>query len=127
MAVSGGMADGQDRWIGNFGLGQRWFPDATEEDSGNWMIGYNVFFDNDFTRSHQRGGVGVEVQFDWLRLASNFYYPLSDWKGSYDFDSARWVARMDIFEVFLFFCVVNRGSVDTRKKYSLIFVTYMVT
>jgi hypothetical protein len=87
MAVSGGLADGQDRWIGNFGLGQRWFPDATEEDSGNWMIGYNVFFDNDFTRSHQRGGVGVEVQFDWLRLASNFYYPLSDWKGSYDFDS----------------------------------------
>jgi hypothetical protein len=87
MAVSGGDSNGQDRWIGNFGLGQRWFPKATEEDSGDWMIGYNAFFDNDFTRSHQRGGVGVEVQYDWLRLASNYYFPLSGWKGSYDFDS----------------------------------------
>ncbi|MDR3176846.1 MAG: inverse autotransporter beta domain-containing protein [Desulfovibrio sp.] len=105
MAVSGGEADGQDRWIGNFGLGQRWFPNATEEDSGNWMIGYNVFFDNDFTRSHQRGGVGMEAQYDWLRLASNYYFPLSGWKGSYDFDSrfieerpARgWDARLKAF------------------------------
>jgi hypothetical protein len=24
MPISGGVADGQDRWIGNFGLGQRW-------------------------------------------------------------------------------------------------------
>jgi hypothetical protein len=88
MAVSGGEADGQDRWIGNFGLGQRWFPAAKdEEDAGDWMVGYNAFFDNDFTRSHQRGGVGVELQYDWLHLASNYYLPLSDWKGSYDFDS----------------------------------------
>jgi hypothetical protein len=91
MAVSGGEADGEDRWIGNFGLGQRWFPEAAPlsegGDSGDWMIGYNVFFDNDFTRSHQRGGLGVEAQYDWLRLASNYYFPLSGWKGSYDFDS----------------------------------------
>ncbi|MDR0379445.1 MAG: inverse autotransporter beta domain-containing protein, partial [Candidatus Accumulibacter sp.] len=65
------------RWIGNFGLGQRWFPEATEEDSGNWMFGYNAFFDYDFTRAHRRGGVGVELQYDWLRLASNYYFPLS--------------------------------------------------
>ncbi|MDL2207225.1 inverse autotransporter beta domain-containing protein [Desulfovibrio sp. OttesenSCG-928-M16] len=79
--------DTEDRWIGNFGLGQRWFPAATEEDAGNWMIGYNAFFDYDFTRDHQRGGVGVEAQYDWLRLASNYYFPLSNWKGSEDFDS----------------------------------------
>ncbi|MDR3358547.1 MAG: inverse autotransporter beta domain-containing protein [Desulfovibrio sp.] len=77
MAVSGGETDGQDRWIGNFGLGQRWFPNATEEDSGDWMFGYNAFFDNDFTRSHQRGGLGLELRYDWLRLASNYYFPLS--------------------------------------------------
>ncbi|MDR2604363.1 MAG: inverse autotransporter beta domain-containing protein [Desulfovibrio sp.] len=88
MAVSGGESDGEDRWIGNFGLGQRWFPAAKdEEDAGDWMVGYNAFFDNDFTRSHQRGGVGFELQYDWLHLASNYYFPLSDWKGSYDFDS----------------------------------------
>jgi hypothetical protein len=78
---------GKDRWIGNFGLGQRWFPAAKdEEDAGDWMIGYNAFFDKDFTRSHRRGGVGVEVQYDWLRLTSNRYFPLSGWKDSYDFD-----------------------------------------
>ena len=84
---------GADRWIGNFGLGQRWYPFATlgddgkSVDSGMWMFGYNVFFDNDFTRSHQRGGIGVEAQYDWFKIASNYYFPLSGWKGSYDFDS----------------------------------------
>ena len=84
---------GGDRWIGNFGLGQRWYPGATlsedgkSVDSGNFMLGYNFFFDNDFTRSHQRGGIGIEGQYDWLHLASNYYFPLSGWKGSYDFDS----------------------------------------
>ncbi|MDR2124463.1 MAG: inverse autotransporter beta domain-containing protein, partial [Desulfovibrio sp.] len=87
MDVSGGNADGQDRWIGNFGLGERWFPAAKDEmDAGDWMIGYNAFYDIDFTRAHRRGGVGVEAQFDWLRLSSNSYFPLSGWKGSYDFD-----------------------------------------
>ncbi|MDR0379313.1 MAG: inverse autotransporter beta domain-containing protein [Candidatus Accumulibacter sp.] len=95
----------KDRWIGNFGLGQRWFPDATEEDSGDWMFGYNVFFDKDFTRAHQRGGVGLELQYDWLRLAANHYFPLSGWKGSYDFDrrfveerpARGWDARVEAF------------------------------
>lgn len=87
-----GDGRGADRWIGNFGLGQRWFPGATTTetgkiDSGNWMFGYNVFFDNDFTRGHQRGGIGGEIQYDWLKLASNYYFPLSDWKGSSDFDN----------------------------------------
>jgi hypothetical protein len=80
------VTDGKDRWIGNFGLGQRWFPNATEDDSGNWMFGYNAFLDRDFTRSHNRGGVGIELQYDWLRFSSNAYIPLSGWKGSHDFD-----------------------------------------
>ena len=86
--------DEKTRWIGNFGLGQRWFPFASGEigspdyDAGTLMVGYNAFFDYDFTRSHQRGGVGAELQYDWLRLSSNYYFPLSDWKGSYDFDSS---------------------------------------
>ena len=93
--MSGNDKDGRggDRWIGNFGLGQRWYPAATLSDdgktvdSGNWMVGYNVFFDQDFTRSHQRGGVGVEAQYDWFKVASNYYFPISNWKGSDDFDS----------------------------------------
>ncbi len=81
---------GQNRWIGNVGLGQRWYPDAVGDgktvDSGNWMLGYNVFFDYDFTRRHQRGSIGVEAQYDWLHLASNLYFPFSGWKNSKDFD-----------------------------------------
>lgn len=87
MDVSGGEEDGSQRWIGNFGLGHRWFPLASSmEDAGNLMLGWNIFFDNDFSRSHQRGGAGVEAQYDWFHLAANYYAPLSDWKDSRDFD-----------------------------------------
>ena len=87
MDVNGGEDDGSQRWIGNFGLGQRWFPLAEDLDNaGNLMLGYNVFFDNDFTRSHQRGGAGVEAQYDWYHVAANYYTPLSGWKASRDFD-----------------------------------------
>jgi hypothetical protein len=80
--------NGHDRWIGNLGFGQRWYPSATEEDSGNWMFGYNAFFDYDLSRSHQRIGLGVELKYDWLAFSSNFYMPLSDWKDSEDYDSS---------------------------------------
>ena len=54
-----------DPWIGNLGVGQRWYPSARKEngliDSGNRMIGYNAYFDYDLPRSHQRGGGGVET------------------------------------------------------------------
>ena len=86
---SGDSRDGSgaDRWIGNLGMGQRWFPQAQSlTDSGNWMFGYNAFFDYDFTRSHQRGGIGIETQYDWLRVASNYYFPISSWRDSKDFD-----------------------------------------
>lgn len=87
MDVSGGEEDGSQRWIGNFGLGHRWFPLASSmEESGNLMLGWNVFFDNDFSRSHQRGGAGLEAQYDWFHLAANYYTPLSGWKNSRDFD-----------------------------------------
>ena len=69
-----------DRVIGNFGLGQRFFP------SENFALGYNLFIDQDFSRNHTRGGVGVEAWYDWLRLAANYYNPISGWKGSRDYD-----------------------------------------
>jgi|GEM_PF-5487917 len=73
-----------DRWIGNIGIGQRWYPAAQEKDglidSGKWMLGYNAFFDYDLTRTHQRGGLGVEAQHDWIKLSANYYTPLSGWR-----------------------------------------------
>ncbi len=69
-----------DRVIGNFGLGQRFFP------ADNFAFGYNAFIDQDFSRNHTRGGVGLEAWYDWLRLSGNYYTPLSGWKDSEDYD-----------------------------------------
>jgi adhesin/invasin len=68
-----------ERIIGNMGLGHRLFWD-------DWAFGYNAFLDQDFTRGHSRGGVGVELWYDWLRLGANYYKPLSKWMPSKDFD-----------------------------------------
>ncbi|QIQ20641.1 inverse autotransporter beta domain-containing protein [Zophobihabitans entericus] len=71
-----------DRRIGNFGIGQRW--DVADK---SWLLGYNVFLDHDFQRAHNRLGLGLEAWSDYMKLAINYYYPLSDWKVSRDFDN----------------------------------------
>jgi hypothetical protein len=70
-----------DRVIGNLGLGQRWLLGE------NTALGGNLFLDYDFTRSNLRSGAGFEFWADWFRLASNYYFPLADWKGSKDYKS----------------------------------------
>ena len=70
-----------NRRIGNFGIGQRW--DVADK---TWLLGYNVFLDHDFQRSHNRLGIGVEAWTDYMKFAVNYYHPLSDWKNSKDFD-----------------------------------------
>lgn len=74
-----GIHDQDSRTIGNFGAGLRW-------DKGNWLLGYNTFLDQDFSRNHSRLGLGAELWTESLRLATNFYHPLSGWKDSKDFD-----------------------------------------
>jgi hypothetical protein len=71
------------RIIGNMGIAQRHFGDQV-------AFGYNAFFDQDFSRGHTRGGLGVELWYDWLRFAGNYYRPISDWRDSKDYD-ARYV------------------------------------
>ncbi|MCL2029873.1 MAG: inverse autotransporter beta domain-containing protein [Deltaproteobacteria bacterium] len=68
-----------DRLIGNFGLGQRFFPDEA------LALGYNFFLDYDYTRRHARGGAGLEFWAEWVRLAANYYLPLTGWKDSVDY------------------------------------------
>ncbi|EPG7707254.1 inverse autotransporter beta domain-containing protein, partial [Escherichia coli] len=64
----------------NIGLGIRHFtPD-------NAMLGANVFYDYDLSRSHSRAGFGVEYWRDYFRLGVNTYFGLSDWKDSRDID-----------------------------------------
>ena len=70
-----------NRRIGNFGIGQRW--DVADK---KWLLGYNVFLDHDFQRAHNRLGIGAEAWTDYMKLAANYYHPLSSWKQSRDFD-----------------------------------------
>ncbi|AHG19692.1 murein transglycosylase [Chania multitudinisentens RB-25] len=74
-----GIHDQDSRTIGNVGTGLRW-------EQGRWLYGYNAFLDQDFSRSHSRLGLGAELWTDALRLAANYYHPLSGWKNSRDFD-----------------------------------------
>lgn len=74
------IAEYDSRWIGNVGLGQRW------DVSPDVLLGYNVFYDYDLRRKHSRLGAGVEFWTDYVRLAGNYYWPLSDWRESKDFE-----------------------------------------
>ncbi|QGY30001.1 inverse autotransporter beta domain-containing protein [Pantoea cypripedii] len=64
-----------DRNTGNIGLGVRYFADG-------WMLGNNVFFDNDFSGNNRRAGIGAELWTEALRLAANGYYGLNGWHQS---------------------------------------------
>lgn len=69
-----------DRNQTNIGLGIRHFtPD-------NAMLGANVFYDYDLSRSHSRAGFGIEYWRDYFRLGVNTYFGLSDWRNSRDID-----------------------------------------
>ena len=57
----------------NLGLGQRHIH-------SQWMWGYNAFFDADVKRGHLRSSVGAEMWRDYLKMSSNFYFPLSGWR-----------------------------------------------
>src|SRR5471030_1249407 len=66
------------RNTGNLGVGARYF-------TGDWMLGTNTFFDNDFTGENRRIGLGLEAWRDYLKLSANSYIRLSEWHQSRDF------------------------------------------
>ena len=67
-----------DRTMANLGVGQRFYP------AGEWMYGYNAFFDYDLRRDHSRLGFGLEMARDYLKLGANSYFRTSNWRGSPD-------------------------------------------
>lgn len=73
-----GFRHQDDRNTGNVGLGARHF-------AGDWMLGVNTFYDNDFTGDNRRLGLGAEAWRDFLKLSANGYFRLSDWHQSRDF------------------------------------------
>ncbi|TDB58119.1 inverse autotransporter beta domain-containing protein [Photorhabdus khanii] len=64
------------RSIVNLGIGQRHFQE-------DWAIGYNTFYDAQISgNAHQRLGIGLEYWRDYLHLAANGYFGLTDWHSS---------------------------------------------
>ncbi len=72
-----GIRNKEGQFTGNVGIGQRHFTDS-------WLFGYNAFYDHNFSRGHKRLGVGAEIWRDYLKLAGNGYYRLSNWRNSVD-------------------------------------------
>ncbi|MDO6405089.1 inverse autotransporter beta domain-containing protein [Pantoea phytobeneficialis] len=70
-----GARHADERTTGNIGFGSRYFVDG-------WMLGNNVFFDNDFSGNNRRIGLGAEIWTEALRLAANGYYGLNGWHQS---------------------------------------------
>lgn len=64
----------------NNGLGWRHFTPT-------WMSGINFFFDHDLSRYHSRAGIGVEYWRDYLKLSSNGYLRLTNWRSAPELDN----------------------------------------
>lgn len=52
----------------------------------NWMLGGNVFFDDDLTGKNRRIGFGAEAWTNYLKLSANNYIGTSQWHDSRDLD-----------------------------------------
>ena len=66
------MAGGDERYIGNLGLGYR---KLTADKS--WMLGVNSFWDQDIREGHSRASVGFEARASVLKFNLNRYYNLT--------------------------------------------------
>lgn len=64
----------------NNGLGWRHFTPT-------WMSGINFFFDHDLSRYHSRAGIGAEYWRDYLKLSSNGYLRLTNWRNAPELDN----------------------------------------
>jgi 5-hydroxyisourate hydrolase-like protein (transthyretin family) len=70
-----GIRANEHRNTTNLGVGYRQYQDA-------WMWGINSFYDYDITGNNSRFGVGGELWADYLKLAVNGYFRLTDWHQS---------------------------------------------
>jgi hypothetical protein len=98
--------DGGDRTTINIGLGHRVLTP-----SEHWLLGYNMFFDNEFPHGHQRAGAGLELKSSALELTTNVYKPLTGLKqrgdnpaeralGGYDYEIGMQIPYMPSTRLF---------------------------
>ncbi|WP_392562885.1 Ig-like domain-containing protein [Orbus sturtevantii] len=67
--------ESDDKKIINLGVGYRHFSD-------DWMWGINSFFDHDLKNNNARWGAGFELGADYIKLSTNGYWRLTNWRQS---------------------------------------------
>lgn len=84
-----GLTQQSEGLIGNAGLGQRWR-------TGDWLLGYNTFYDSRFDDHLQRASVGAEAWGENLRFSANYYQPLGSWRDSSAVQAQRFAQGYDL-------------------------------
>lgn len=84
-----GLTQQTDGLVSNAGAGQRWV-------AGNWLLGYNTFYDNLLDENLQRAGLGAEAWGQNLRLSANYYQPFAGWRDDSDVQEQRMARGYDV-------------------------------
>ncbi len=84
-----GVTQQDEGLVSNIGLGQRWI-------AGNWLLGYNAFYDTLMGQSLQRGGFGAEAWGEYLRLSANYYQPFNTWHDDGETQESRMARGYDL-------------------------------
>ncbi len=84
-----GLTQQTDGLVSNVGIGQRWV-------AGNWLLGYNTFYDNLLEDNLQRAGLGAEAWGENLRLSANYYQPFAGWQPRSDIREQRMARGYDV-------------------------------
>lgn len=84
-----GFTKQEDGMVSNLGVGQRWV-------AGNWLVGYNAFYDALLGERLQRGGVGAEAWGEYLRLSANYYQPFNSWQDDSETEESRMARGYDL-------------------------------
>lgn len=84
-----GLTQQTDGLVSHAGVGQRWI-------TGNWLLGYNTFYDNLLDENLQRAGLGAEAWGENLHLSANYYQPFSGWREHSDIQEQRMARGYDV-------------------------------
>ena len=84
-----GFSQHEEGLVSNLGAGQRWI-------AGDWLLGYNAFYDDLLSEHLQRGGLGLEAWGESLRLSANYYQPFNSWKNDTETQEYRLARGYDL-------------------------------
>lgn len=84
-----GVTQQDDGMVSNIGVGQRWI-------AGDWLLGYNAFYDSVLGQRLRRGGFGAEAWGEYLRLSANVYQPFNSWQDESETEESRMARGYDL-------------------------------